>query len=263
MPLDFFSQITKQISPYTKLCALHILGDPLSVESLKDYLDIAKHFQLKIDLTTSGFYCNEDNSSLLLHHPSIHQINLSLTSALYQTKPFSLDAYLAPIFDLCTKHQQLKSEKFINLRLWNLNQNGTAPHRNAILYQWLKKSFHLDSISPIKTRLSYKIHLIGAPFFQWVNPDKILQTKRSKKGFCYGASKQLGILCDGTIVPCCFDTKGNISLGNLNTQNLQEILSSPRAKALILGFQNNQCVEIFCQACTYKNSLKSFKMGKI
>lgn len=256
MSLSLFSKVAQEISPHTKLCALHILGDPLSVESLKDYLDIAEKFQLKIDLTTSGFYCDEENSNLLLHHSSIHQINLSLTSALYQNKPISLDSYLTPIFNLCSKHQQLKSEKFINLRLWNLNQDSSAPSKNTALYQRLEKFFNLDSIIPTQTRLAYKIHLKGAPFFQWIHPEKMQTKLQNHYGFCYGASKQLGVLCNGIVVPCCFDVEGKINLGNLSTQNLQKILSSPRTKALIEGFKKHQCVETLCQICTYKNHLK-------
>lgn len=252
MPLNLFGKIAQEISPHTKLCALHILGDPLSVESLKDYLDIAENFQLKIDLTTSGFYCNEENSNLLLHHSSIHQINLSLTSALYQNRPVALDSYLAPIFNLCSKHQQLKSEKFINLRLWNLNQDLSAPSKNATLYQHLEKFFNLDSIIPTKMRLAYKIHLIGAPFFEWANSQKSQENPREKHGFCYGASKQLGILCNGIVVPCCFDTQGSIPLGNLSTQSLKEILHTPRIKSIIQGFKEGKRVESLCQSCSYQ-----------
>ncbi|MDE5925961.1 MAG: SPASM domain-containing protein [Helicobacter sp.] len=247
MPLSLFSRIAKEIAPYTHFCALHILGDPLSVESLKEYLDIAENFKLKIDLTTSGFYCNVENSNLLLHHPSIHQINISLTSALYQKESIALDSYLKAILELCTLHQKLKSEKFINLRLWNLNKDFSAPNKNTILYQRLKDFFHLDKIVPTKTRLAYKIHLVGAPFFEWVNPQK---TKISN-GFCYGASKQLGILCNGVVVPCCFDTKGAIPLGNLSTQNLKEILQTPRIESLIQGFKEGKRIESLCQSCSY------------
>ncbi|WP_297809762.1 radical SAM/SPASM domain-containing protein [uncultured Helicobacter sp.] len=247
MSLSLFSKIAKEIKPYTRFCAFHILGDPLSVESLKDYLDIARDFGLKIDLTTSGFYCNANNSHLLLHHPSIHQINISLMSALYQNKFISLDSYLAPIFNLCHQHQQLQSKKFINLRLWNLNQNFSAPKKNFPIYQHLKDFFHLDSIQPIKTRLAYKIHLVGAPFFEWVNPKK----PKQNEGLCYGASKQLGILCNGIVVPCCFDTKGSINLGNIKTQSLKEILNTPRVESLIQGFKEGKRIESLCQNCSY------------
>ena len=246
MPLKLFDRIVKEIQPYTKLCALHILGDPLTLDNLQEYLDCAQN--LKIEITTSGFYLNPQNTALLLNHPNIHQINFSLTSALYQKKQVDLDSYLAPILDFCATHRRLKSEKFINLRLWNLNQNLSAPSKNAKLYQILQDFFCLDRITPTKTRLAYKIHLIGAPFFEWANTDAPPQ---HNSGFCYGASKQLGILCNGIVVPCCFDTKGAINLGNIRTQNLQEILHTPRIQALIEGFKQGKRIESLCQNCSY------------
>ncbi|MBX7490248.1 radical SAM/SPASM domain-containing protein [Helicobacter turcicus] len=252
MPLELFNKISQEISPYTKLCSLHILGDPLSINNLKDYLDSAK--DLKLDITTSGFFLNPQNIALLLEYPNVHQINISLTSILYQKQPMLLESYLQKVLELCQKHQAKQSEKFINLRLWNLNSNFKAPKCNATIYETLQKHFNLSSISPLKTRLSYKIHLIGAPFFEWVDTENTIKHTR---GFCYGASKQLGILCDGRVVPCCFDTKGEITLGDIKTQNFREILESKRRIDLINGFKNNARIESLCQACKYPNSLKS------
>lgn len=252
MPLKLFSKIAQEISPYTKLCALHILGDPLSINPLKDYLDSAQ--DLNLDITTSGFFLNTHNITLLLTHKNIHQINISLTSALYQRQPVALESYLQKILELCQKHQAMQSEKFINLRLWNLKPNLTAPQRNTRIYEALQKHFNLSSISPLKTRLAYKTHLVGAPFFDWVdtnNPEK--QTK----GFCYGANKQLGILCDGRVVPCCFDTQGAITLGNLQKQSFINILNSKRRIDLVNHFNNNKRIESFCQACKYPEYLRN------
>ena len=246
MPLNLFSKIAREIQPYTKLCALHILGDPLTLHNLKDYLDLTQN--LKIEITTSGFYLTQKNAALLLNHPNIHQINFSLTSALYQKNKVNLDSYLAPILDFCATHQRIQSEKFINLRLWNLNATLSAPSKNIEIYQALQDFFRLDLITPTKTRLAYKIHLIGAPIFQWED-EKAPQ--KHKEGFCYGASKQLGILCNGVVVPCCFDTKGAIHLGNLNSQSLNEILHTPRIKSLIIGFKEGKRIESLCQSCSY------------
>lgn len=246
MPLNLFSKIIREIQPYTNLCALHILGDPLTLHNLKSYLDSAQ--DLRIEITTSGFYLTPQNTALLLNHPNIHQINFSLTSALYQKNKVNLDSYLTPILDFCATHQHLQSEKFINLRLWNLNATLSAPSKNTEIYQALQDFFHLDLIAPTKTRLAYKIHLVGAPFFQWADEKAPPQ---HKEGFCYGASKQLGILCNGVVVPCCFDTKGEIPLGNLNSQSLNEILHTPRIESLILGFKEGKRIESLCQNCSY------------
>lgn len=246
MPLQLFTKIAQQISPYTKLCALHLLGDPLSLECLKDYLDVAQ--DLRVEITTSGFFLNAKNTALLLGHRNIHQINISLTSALYQTHPIKLESYLQKILKLCAIHEATQNEKFINLRLWNLQPDLKAPPCNIKIYEILQEHFKLPSISPLKTRLAYKIHLIGAPFFQWAD---ITNPHQHNTGFCYGGSKQLGILCDGRVVPCCFDTKGEITLGNLQTQDFENILNSKRRKHLIDSFKANKRVEALCQACQY------------
>ena len=68
---------------------------------------------------------------------------------------------------------------------------------------------------------------------------------------CYGLGDQLGVLADGTVVPCCLDHEGDIPLGNIFTQTLDEILSSPRAAAIYDGFMNCRAVEPLCQRCGY------------
>ncbi|WP_104721947.1 radical SAM/SPASM domain-containing protein [Helicobacter mesocricetorum] len=253
MSLENFDKIIQKISPYTSLCALHILGDPLSIKNLSPYLKIAQSHNLKLEITSSGFYL-EDKIDLLLNSPCIHQINISLMSALYQSKTINLEEYFQPILKLCNTHQQLKSEKFINLRLWNLDTNFNPPALNTKIYNLLKQNFLFQEISPLKIRLNYKIFLHQARMFEWANVDS---QNLHKKGFCYGGIKQLGILCNGIVVPCCFDAKGAINLGNILEESLKEILLKQRAKALVQGFKNNNLVELLCQSCNYPQYLAS------
>ncbi|MDE5603579.1 MAG: SPASM domain-containing protein [Helicobacter sp.] len=253
MPIEEFEKIAQRISPYTNLCALHILGDPLSLKNLSQYLQIAQFYNLKLEITSSGFYL-EDKIDLLLNTPCIHQINISLISALYQNKVINFEEYFQPILRLCNTHQKLKSEKFINLRLWNLDRNFNPPTLNTEIYNLLKRYFVFQNISVFKIRLNYKIFLHQARRFEWANVDS---TILHRKGFCYGGIKQLGILCDGRVVPCCFDTRGDINLGNILEESLEKILSKPRRKALVQGFKNNELVESLCQSCSYPEYLAS------
>ena len=46
--------------------------------------------------------------------------------------------------------------------------------------------------------------------------------EREGDAFCYGLRDQFGVLCDGTVVPCCLDHEGDLALGNLFTQPLEE-----------------------------------------
>lgn len=56
--------------------------------------------------------------------------------------------------------------------------------------------------------------------FSW--PDKSLQPKHQQL-FCRGLRDHIGVLCDGTVVPCCLDHEGDIPLGNLHAHPLCRI----------------------------------------
>ena len=84
--------------------------------------------------------------------------------------------------------------------------------------------------------------------FEWPDINKDLM---KEEVFCYGLRDQLGILVDGTVVPCCLDSEGTINLGNLFEQNLESILTSDRAKNLYDGFSNRKAVEDLCKRCGY------------
>ena len=75
-------------------------------------------------------------------------------------------------------------------------------------------------------------------------------------GTCYGLRRQLGILVDGTVVPCCLDQDGIINLGNIFNEDLENIVSSDRAKEIVTNFRNNKLKEDLCKRCGY---IKKFK----
>ena len=68
-------------------------------------------------------------------------------------------------------------------------------------------------------------------------------------GYCNGASRQAGVLYDGTVVPCCKDFEGLIPLGNVKHQSLSSILSSASACSLRQGFNRLQVKHPVCQRC--------------
>ena len=76
-------------------------------------------------------------------------------------------------------------------------------------------------------------------------------TEGDSRVFCYGLRDQLGVLCDGTVVPCCLDHDGDLALGNLLHQDMEEILNSPRAKAIYEGFSHREAAEELCRKCGY------------
>lgn len=93
--------------------------------------------------------------------------------------------------------------------------------------------------------------------FEW--PDEEHAVYNENEVFCYALRNQIGILVDGSVVPCCLDHEGAVTLGNLHTQTLSQILTSPRAQALYEGFSHHIATEQLCQRCGYAAVTKRFR----
>jgi radical SAM protein with 4Fe4S-binding SPASM domain len=93
------------------------------------------------------------------------------------------------------------------------------------------------------------------------NKSKALQKigEKPEQLFCKALLKQIGVLVDGSLVPCCLDHNGDAVMGNLFHQSLEEILSSPRARALVEGFRHHRASERLCQHCESALAKNSFR----
>jgi hypothetical protein len=59
----------------------------------------------------------------------------------------------------------------------------------------------------------------------------------------------VGVLSNGEVTICCADFDGKTSLGNLGTESLASMLSSPSARAIREGFEDLKVVHPYCQRC--------------
>ena len=103
-------------------------------------------------------------------------------------------------------------------------------------------------IRELKANGAEKIFLEYGDKFDW--PDLNAQ-EGSESVFCYGLRDQIGILCDGTVVPCCLDHEGDLALGNIFDEDLETIMQKPRSMAIYQGFQSRTAVEELCRKCGY------------
>jgi len=259
MPLSFFESVLNELSPYTKEIALHVMGDPMVLSNLMDYLDIADRLGFRVMITSSGFYLDEARRKGCFH-PAIKQVNISLNSFNKNSVSRSFEAYLEPILRLCDEKLLRQSDFFINLRLWNLDEAYSEKSFNERLFWEIEEHFGLKrgsifgSISGERQsiRLASKILLHFDRYFEWPS----LENKVSGDGYCHGLGSQIAILADGRVVPCCMDGEGVIGLGNLHDTNLGKILTSKRSRSIIEGFSKNLAVEELCQKCSYKERFK-------
>jgi len=242
MTEDEFSTLLPKLRPYTDYLYFHLMGEPLRHPELPRFLALADEWGFRVILTTNGTLLNR-NRELLLSAPALHKINVSLHAfeANDLTIPFS--QYLEECFSF---GKAAEGHKLVIYRLWN---DGGANVRNeeilAAMESYFPKPWGEDWRG---ARIADKIYLHSDKKFDW--PDQSAPEQKGAYG-CYALKDHLGVLCDGTVVPCCLDHEGNIPLGNLFTQTLPEILSSPRALALRRGFDGRRATEPLCRRCGF------------
>ena len=72
-----------------------------------------------------------------------------------------------------------------------------------------------------------------------------------EKGTCMGLINHIGILSDGRIIPCCLDTLGNLTLGNIYQDEIPDIYNQDIVKDMIKGFKNNYKCQELCRHCSF------------
>ena len=199
---------------------------------------------MKICITTNGTLLQKRSDELLAAE-SLHKISVSLHSFEGNDGADEQElSYLTQVWDFAEK--AAKKGVIVALRLWN---DGGADERNGEILDFLRARTGNDWPEMRNGSFFLRDHLYleRAGKFDW--PD--LSANESGAQFCYGLRDQLGVLVDGTVVPCCLDHEGDIPLGNLFTQPLDEILNSPRACALREGFSRRKPAEELCRRCGF------------
>ena len=258
MDLAFFESVISQAKAYTNEIACHVVGDPLTLSNLSEYLDIIHKYRLRAILTTSGYFLKKQSYTTLFH-PSVKQINISLNAFNKNDTMLTFEQYIRPVLALCDEKQKQDKELFINLRVWNLDEMMSERSFNETLFDTLSKSFgvplYLDEIyqqRPKSIRLASKVLLHFDEYFEWPS----LNNPVYGDGTCQGLQSHIAILASGKVVPCCLDCDGIIELGDLHENTLESILKAKRAQNMITGFKEGKAVEELCQKCSYKDRFK-------
>ena len=237
-----FATLLPKIRPYTDFLYFHLMGEPLLHPKLEHFLELAGEAGFKVILTTNGTLLSKQQA-MLLNAPALHKVNISLHAFEANDLAVPFRDYLAGCFEF---GKAAEGKKLISYRLWN---QGGQDEKNDEILATMKEFFSEPWAEERRgLRIGQRVYLEYGDKFDW--PD--LSAADGGDGvFCHGLRDQLGILCDGTVVPCCLDHEGDIALGNLFTQSMDEILNSPRAKAIYEGFSQRKAAEELCRKCGY------------
>lgn len=250
-----FVKILSEIKGYTDYVYFHLMGEPFLNPNLARFLELCHEANLKVNITTNGTLLSQVKS-VLLSAPALRQVNISLSSfeANAITKP--LETYLTEVTDFVTEAADT-SDIICSIRLWNMDSESLKGSNqfNREILQFLETHMNMSENTLLEmlekkpsAKLRERIYINMAEKFEWPDLEK---ESMGQAVFCYGLRDQMGILVDGTVVPCCLDSDGNIDLGNIFRTPLETILNSERATALFDGFSRRVAVEPLCQKCGY------------
>lgn len=246
-----FEEVVKKIHKYTNVVALHVKGEPLLHKNLKELLSILEKYNLQANITTNGTLIKE-NLETLKNAKCIKQLNFSLHSFL-QNDHMS-DLYLKNIFDCVNELKNIT----ISYRLWNLESIKDNDINDVIINE-LESYYKLDNLKEkLKLKNAYEINeniYINQDIeFTWpdINGKEIIE-----KGKCWALRKQIAILVDGTVVPCCLDNNGDIPLGNILEEDLETILNKPLSKTIKENFGNSKITCKLCKTCGFLKRLEN------
>lgn len=259
MDAELFTRALGEASKIAPNIYFHVLGEPTLHPHFENFLQVLeKENSSKLNLTTNGTTI-EKCREILLRSNAIRQINFSTHA--YAELPFDEACrHLKNVLDFCNEALKLRPELYINLRLWNVGDSFSNSWNNYMLSE-VNKAFETD-VQPGHFCSRHKSFLVKGRLylhedsrFEW---PKIAPPEKNvfAKGTCRALDTHVGILSDGRVVACCLDYKGAITLGNIQENTLEEILSSPLANNLREGFARHELRHPLCINC---NFCKRFK----
>lgn len=250
MTIENFEEIVKRICKFTNIICLHVKGEPLLHNNLEDILKILEKYNLKANITTNGILL-KDKLLIIEKTKAVRQINISLHSST-QNELLSKQ-YLKDIFESVEKMQNV----IVSYRLWNLKTIKENDINNEII-QEISNYYNIENL---KEQLSQKeffkirdnIFINQDTEFIWPN---IENKSIIEKGRCLALKEQIAILVDGTVVPCCLDNNGDIFLGNILEETLEEILSKHKTIEIKKNFENQVITCKLCKTCGFLQRLE-------
>jgi len=244
MSAQEFDLLIGKLAGKAKYLYFHLMGEPTLHPLLPHFIRTARDKGFLPMITTNGSLLREKGEALLSALP--YKISISL-HAPEANAAFAADGYL----ESCVSFAKEAAARgcIVALRLWNL---GSGADNSSIL-EHLHAAFP-DEWGKVRggssLRLADKLFLEWGERFDWPDP-ALPECPPDADLFCYGLRDQIGVLVDGTVVPCCLDAEGTLALGNLFVSDLEDVLASPRAKAIYDGFSHRRAVESFCRTCGY------------
>lgn len=247
MTVEEFRSVAEQLSRVTRFVYYHVMGEPLTHPLIGEFIGIATKLDLKSVVTTNGTLLDSRGDELIA--AGVYKVNISVHSFEGESGE-ECERYVSDCLDFADKASC--AGVLCVLRLWN---NGHDGGRNEDILRIMRQRFPDGEwkADARGARIRHKLHFEYGDRFEW--PDMSAEDGGTHV-FCYALRDHFSVLCDGTVIPCCLDHDGDIALGNIFEENIEDILSSERAEKILRGFDCRTATEELCRKCGYARRFK-------
>lgn len=231
LPAEEFRLLAGKLRPWTDYLYLHVLGEPLLHPQLAEILASAGELGFRVCLVTNGTLLAQRLDTLLAA-PALHKPQRLAPQLRGQRRAHAAgDVSRRGLGRLCAARGARRALRAAALERGRAGgeERGDPPLSGAAL-----RTAHRGH----PRRPAQEPHLAAKPVFRargkidWPAPG----APRGAWSSATGCGGSLAVLCDGTVVPCCLDGEGELALGNLFRQELEDILRGERAAAIHAGF---------------------------
>ncbi len=139
----------------------------------------------------------------------------------------------------------------MNYRLWSIKENQLDETANYLLQEILSQyGKQIEQVKRLQRfDLDHYIHLHFEEVFEWPT---LSNEYVGEYGSCLGLKQMIAILSDGSVVPCCLDSKKEACLGNIFQTSFKEIIQSDLVEQTLKNFKDNKITLELCKHCSYR-----------
>ncbi len=251
MPIEVFEKVLQRLRGNVSEIFLHVLGEPLLHPQFPEILELADRNGFRVNLTTNGTLIRQYAENIL-SSSAIRQVNFSTHAYAYLPRERA-EKILDDTILFAHKLSRQRPEVYVNFRLWNASADEVSEIWNSRVIQAISRFFHAEiSLQAFSVRhksfpVFQRIYLHRDSRFAWPDGEGNISTT----GTCHGILDQCAVLFDGTVVPCCLDYRGSVSLGRFPEDSFDDIFRGAQASQIARGFASHKLVHPFCQTCTF------------
>lgn len=245
MSLDLFASIMDQVQGHTRFCALHHFGESLLHRGLPDAVKIALDRGVRTGLSCNPPSLKPKRAQALLEAGLANMV-LSLDSL--DPEAYRLVRGTAARVDLAESNLR----ELVRLRDAGGHDTNLTLQMISMWANQSEAERFLKFAADVGVDRAVVIRLERWDFDDTVVAELGEHTSAGYTAPCNRPWQSVAILWDGRVVPCCHDYNGEMVLGDLRRESLEEIWDKPVSRT----FRDKNFDAAICGKCAFSESFR-------